>query len=86
MSKNSENEGTAGRKVPLSIKSDAVVCHKSVATNPHRAFLQAAYHTELKEALKRKNIAMRCKSELLAESLAKSLEPVVQNGEFPNVI
>ena len=40
----------------------------------------------MKQAQKLKNSAMDCKSQLLAESLAKSLYLLQRNGKFPNVI
>ena len=79
------NEGT-GLPAQLSIKSDFVVCKNSLQGNTATAFLYSAYHVEMKEAFKLKNSAMDCKSQLLAESLARSLSLLNKDKQLPQVL
>ena len=81
-----ENSGGTGTSHQLSIKSDAVVCHKSFAGDSNQAFLHCAYHIEIKQAMELKHSAMDCKSQLLAESLAKSQALLRKDKQLPQVI
>lgn len=81
-----ENREGSGVQSRLTIKSDVVVCSAALAGNANQAFLDCAYHIEMKQARELKNSAMGCKSQLIAESLAKSLALLQKNKELPNVI
>ena len=80
------NPDGTGLPAQLSMKSDFVVCKNSLQGNTANAFLYSAYHVEMKQAFKLKNSAMDCKSQLLAESLARSLSLLNKDKELPQVL
>lgn len=81
-----EISGRTGLQVELSIKSDAVVCPKNYVGNANGAFENCAYHIEMKEQNSLKCSGLRPKSQLLAESLAKSIELLQVNLALPSVL
>ena len=81
-----ETSGRTGLQVELSMKSDAVVCHKQYVGNANGAFENCAYHIEMKEQNSLKCSGLRPKSQLLAESLAKSIHLWNVNAALPSVL
>jgi len=82
-----ENASGTGISTPLTIKSDVAVCDQSCVGDPNNAFLKSRYHVEMKQARLLKNYAMGCKSQLLAESLAKALTCVQKTPyKLPQVV
>ena len=57
----------------LSIEGDLAVCDISLQGNARDAFVYSSYNVEMKQALKLRHSALGCKSQLLAESLARSI-------------
>ena len=81
-----EISGRTGLQVEFSIKSDTVVCPKNYVGNTNGTFKNCAYHIEMKVQNSLKYSGLRPKSQLFAESLAKSIELLNVNLALPSVL